>query len=220
MITRQLTTLAFGSFTALLLIIGSQSAVSQEPNMADSWGKQATKLRADGAKRGELFDVGNYAMFIHWGLYSQLANQVEGKTYYGIGEWIKHKNMAGIPTQEYKDLAKTFNPTKFNAKEIVGLAKDAGMTNIVITSKHHDGFAMYDSKACDFNVVDSTPWNTDPMKDLAAACAEAGLGFGFYYSHNRDWTFPGAQGGPGKDENGQRATFDDYFKKKLSLIHI
>ena len=214
MITRQLTTLAFGSFTALLLIIGSRSAVSQEPNMADSWGKQATKLRADGAKRGELFDVGNYAMFIHWGLYSQLANQVEGKTYYGIGEWIKHKNMAGIPTQEYKDLAKTFNPTKFNAKEIVGLAKDAGMTNIVITSKHHDGFAMYDSKACDFNVVDSTPWSTDPMKDLAAACAEAGLGFGFYYSHNRDWTFPGAQGGPGKDENGQRATFDDYFKKK------
>lgn len=214
MITRQLTTLVFGSFTALLLSIGSQSAVSQEPNMADSWGKQATKLRADGAKRGELFDVGNYAMFIHWGLYSQLANQVEGKTYYGIGEWIKHKNMAGIPTQEYKDLAKTFNPTKFNAKEIVGLAKDAGMTNIVITSKHHDGFAMYDSKACDFNVVDSTPWNTDPMKDLAAACAEAGLGFGFYYSHNRDWTFPGAQGGPGKDENGQRATFDDYFKKK------
>ena len=76
MITRQLTTLAFGSFTALLLIIGSQSAVSQEPNMADSWGKQATKLRADGAKRGELFDVGNYAMFIHWGLYSRLANQV------------------------------------------------------------------------------------------------------------------------------------------------
>ena len=132
----------------------------------------------------------------------------------GIGEWIMNKNMAGIPAKEYKQLAETFNPVKFNAKEIVSLAKDAGMKNIVITSKHHDGFAMYDSQCNDFKVVDATPWNTDPMKDLAAACAEAGLGFGFYYSHNQDWTFPGGGNGPGKDEDGNRATFDDYFKKK------
>ena len=182
--------------------------------MDDMWGEQVTKLRADGAKRGELFDVGNYAMFIHWGLYSQLGNKVDGETFYGIGEWIMNKNMAGIPVKEYKELAKTFNPIKFNAKEIVQLAKDAGMKNIVITSKHHDGFAMYDSQCNDFNVVDATPWNTDPMKDLAAACAEAGLGFGFYYSHNQDWTFPGGNRGPSKDEDGNPATFDDYFKKK------
>ena len=77
------------------------------------WVKQATKLRADGAKRGDLFDVGNYAMFIQRGLYSQVANKVDGKTYYGIGEWIMHKRMAGIPKDKYKDLAKDagINPT-------------------------------------------------------------------------------------------------------------
>lgn len=226
MIIRKLAPYVLGSFAALLALTGNQSAMAQEPTtppkpdtaqesgMSDMWGDQVTKLRADGAKRGELFDVGNYAMFIHWGLYAQKANLVDGKTYYGIGEWIMNKNMAGIPVKEYKELAKTFNPVKFNAKEIVGLAKDAGMKNIVITSKHHDGFAMYDSKCCDFNVVDATPWNTDPMKDLAAECAAAGLGFGFYYSHNQDWTFPGGNRGPTKDADGNPATFDDYFKKK------
>ena len=224
--TRKLAPAVLSGVAAVLLITANQSAMAQEPaaaqkpdeaqeaGMNDMWGEQVTKLRADGAKRGELFDVGNYAMFIHWGLYSQLGNKVDGETYYGIGEWIMNKNMAGIPGEEYKKLAKTFNPVKFNAKEIVSLAKDAGMKNIVITSKHHDGFAMYDSQCNDFNVVDATPWSTDPMKDLAAACAEAGLGFGFYYSHNQDWTFPGGGNGPGKDEDGNRATFDDYFKKK------
>lgn len=178
------------------------------------WGESIAKLRADDAQRGELFDEGNYAMFIHWGLYSLLANEVDGKTYYGIGEWIMHKNMARIPAEEYKQLAAKFNPVNFDAQEIVRIAKQAGMKYIVITAKHHDGFAMYHSKACEFNVVDATPWNKDPMKDLAAACHEAGLGFGFYYSHNQDWTFPGGGGGPGKDEDGNRATFDDYFTKK------
>ncbi len=216
MIIRKLTPLCLGCFASILLLslTTSQFAMAQEKDMDSLWGDQAIKMRADGVKSVELFDVGNYAMFIHWGLYSQVANKVDGKTYYGIGEWIMNPRMAGIPRDKYKGLAKTFNPVKFNAKEIVALAKDAGMKNIVITSKHHDGFAMYDSDACDFNVVDATPWSTDPMKDLATACAEAGLGFGFYYSHNQDWTFPGGGGGPDKDENGDAADFDDYFKKK------
>jgi len=178
------------------------------------WGSTTVKLRAENAKRGELFNDGNYAMFIHWGLYSQLANKVDGKTYYGIGEWIMDPKMAGIPVDQYKDLATTFNPTQFDAKAIAKLAKDAGMKYVVITAKHHDGFAMYDSDACDFNIVDSTPWKVDPMKQLSAACREEGLGFGFYYSHSQDWTFPGGRKGPEKDENGKVATFDDYFKKK------
>ena len=103
---------------------------------------------------------------------------------------------------------------KFDAKAIAQLAKDAGMKYIVITSKHHDGFAMYHSKACDFNIVDATPWKKDPMKELAAACREEGLGFGFYYSHNQDWTFPGGGNGPKTDADGNPATFDDYFVKK------
>ena len=100
MIIRKLSPYLLGSFAALLVLTANQSAMAQEPTMppkpetaqepgmSDMWGSQVTKLRADGAKRGELFDVGNYAMFIHWGLYSQKANLVDGKTYYGIGEWI------------------------------------------------------------------------------------------------------------------------------------
>jgi len=188
--------------------------VAGQPDMDGLWGARVVKLRAEDAKRGQLFDQGNYAMFIHWGLYSQLGNKVDGETYYGIGEWIMNQRMAGIPVPEYKKLAKTFNPVNFDARAIAKLARDAGMKYIVITAKHHDGFAMYKSNACDFNIVDATPWGKDPMKDLAAACREEGLGFGFYYSHNQDWTFPGGGGGPKVDASGKQATFDDYFQKK------
>jgi len=190
------------------------SVVAQEQDMEKMWGESVLKLRADNAKRGQLFDEGNYAMFIHWGLYSTLANKVNGKTYYGIGEWIMNPRMAGIPVEKYKALAKNFNPVNFNAMEIARLAKDAGMKYIVITSKHHDGFAMYHSKVCDFNIVDATPWGKDPMKELSAACRRVGIGFGFYYSHNQDWTFPGGFRGPKTDADGNPATFDDYFMKK------
>lgn len=197
-----------------VLAAGISLGMAAEKNMDELWGEGTVKLRADSAERGQLFNDGNYAMFIHWGLYSNLANLVDGKTYYGIGEWIMNPRRAGIPPEEYKKLAGSFDPTEFDAKAIVQLAKDAGMKYIVITSKHHDGFAMYDSKVSDFDIVDSTPWAKDPMKELASACREAGLGFGFYYSHNQDWTFPGGAGGPALDENGEPADFDDYFVKK------
>ncbi|WP_419195104.1 alpha-L-fucosidase [Novipirellula herctigrandis] len=196
------------------MIACAPSLSRAQESMDKLWGDAVVKLRVEDATRGQLFNEGNYAMFIHWGLYSLLGNEVDGKTYYGIGEWIMNKNMAGIPIDQYKQLAGKFNPVNFDAHEIARIAKEAGMKYIVITAKHHDGFAMYHSKACDFNIVDATPWKKDPMKELAAACREAGLGFGFYYSHNQDWTFPGGGNGPGKDEEGNRATFDDYFVKK------
>jgi alpha-L-fucosidase len=197
-------------------ILGALAApgIAADEGTDAAWGERTAQLRAEDAERGQLFDEGNYAMFIHWGLYSQLGNRVAGKTYYGIGEWIMHPRMAGIPIEEYRRLADTFNPTRFDARAIARLARDAGMKYIVITSKHHDGFAMYESESCDFNIVDATPWHRDPMKELAAACREEGLGFGFYYSHNQDWTFPGGSGGPKLDEDGRAATFDDYFVKK------
>ena len=188
--------------------------VAEQKSMDELWGENKTKHLVEGSERGKLFSEGNYAMFVHWGLYSNLANKVDGKTYYGIGEWIMNPRMANIPPEEYKKLAESFNPVKFNAKEIVQLAKDAGMKYVVITSKHHDGFAMYDSQCSDFNVVDATPYKLDPMKELAAACKELGVGLGFYYSHNQDWTFPGGNGGPEKDADGNAADFDDYFKNK------
>lgn len=201
------------SCLAFLVILGV-SCIAYCQGMDEMWGEAVVKLRAENAKRGELFANGNYAMFIHWGLYSQLANKVDGKTYYGIGEWIMHRRMAGIPVAEYKRLAKRFNPVKFDATAIAQLARDAGMKYIIITSKHHDGFAMYHSKANPFNVVDATPYARDPMKDLAEACRKLGLGFGFYYSHNQDWTFPGGGNGPKTDASGKPASFDDYFKAK------
>lgn len=186
----------------------------KDVGMDEMWGDDVVKLRAEDAKRGQLFSDGNYAMFIHWGLYSSIGNNYKGKSYYGIGEWIMNKNMAGIPIPEYKELARDFNPVKFDAMAIAQLAKDAGMKYIIITSKHHDGFAMYQSKANKFNIVDTTPFKRDPMKELAEACKKVGIGFGFYYSHNQDWTFPGGGNGPKEDENGKEATFEDYYKNK------
>ena len=175
---------------------------------------RAGGIKAGDAKRGELFEEGNYAMFIHWGLYSHIGNLYKGKSYYGIGEWIMNRNMAGIPVNEYKTLAKEFNPVKFDADEIAKLAKDAGMKYIVITAKHHDGFAMYHSKVSKFNIVDATPFGRDPMKELAKACKKYGLGLGFYYSHNRDWTFPGGGNGPKQTADGRDVDFKYYYENK------
>ena len=189
--------------------------MSDKPQEMDAlWGEDVVKLRPADAKRGQLFNDGNYAMFIHWGLYSLLGNKVEGKTYYGIGEWIMHSRLAGIPVPEYMELAKDFNPVEFDALAIAQLAKDAGMKYLIITSKHHEGFAMYQSACNAFNIMDATPFGRDPMKELSEACQQVGIGFGFYYSHNQDWTFPGGSGGPQTDAEGKPATFDDYFAKK------
>ena len=202
-------------FIVILCLPITFCSQNTKKTLKDKFGKnQTTILNVEHASNEELFRDGNYAMFIHWGMYSMLANRYQGETYYGIGEWMMHPAMAGIPVEEYKDLAKNFNPVNFNAKEIVQLAKDAGMKYIIITSKHHDGFAMFDSKASDFNIVDATPFDRDPMKELAQECKKAGLGFGFYYSQNQDWTAPGGNRGPETDAQGNPKTFDNYFYEK------
>ena len=131
--------------------------------MEEMWGEQNEIQESKDAKRAALFDNGNYAMFIHWGTYSNIANEWKGKTYYGISEWIMHPRRANISVAEYKEHAKTFNPVNFNAKAIAQLAKDAGMKYVVITSKHHDGFAMYDSKSNDFNIAKVSKFGRDPI---------------------------------------------------------
>lgn len=161
----------------------------QAQEMDKMWGETTVKDAGSESRQLKLFDEDNYAMFIHWGLYSNIANQWKGKTYYGIGEWMMNGNMAGISLEEYKETARDFNPYRFDTDAIAKLAKEAGMKYIVITSKHHDGFAMFDSKACDFNIVKQTPFGRDPMKELSEACKKYGLGMGFYYSHNQDWTY-------------------------------
>lgn len=132
-----------------------------------------------------------FGMFIHWGIYSVPAGHHKGKAVDGVSEWIMHT--AGIPVAEYEPYARQFNPVKFDARLWARIAKDAGMKYLVITSKHHDGFAMFDSKASDYNVVKATPWGRDPLKALAEACRDEGLMFGLYYSI-LDWHEPGQKG--------------------------
>jgi len=149
-----------------------------------------------------------FGLFIHWGLYAIPAGEWNGRTTYG--EWIR--NNARIPIDVYDKFVQQFNPVEFNADEWVRLAKDAGMKYIVITSKHHDGFCLFDSKHTDFDVM-STPFKRDILKELSEACRKQGIKLGFYYSimdwHHpdylprRDWE---------KDRPAAGAVFDRYVR--------
>ena len=134
------------------------------------------------------FKEAQYGMMAHWGLYSMLAGEWRGRRVRDYAEWIQ--SFMRIPNAEYSQLAKCFNPVYFNADEWISLAKDAGMEYFVITSKHHDGFALFRSKADAFNVVDATPFKRDVVEELANACARHGLKFGLYYSQEVDWHHP------------------------------
>ncbi len=136
-----------------------------------------------------------FGMFVHWGVSSGLGGTWQGKAYGGYAEHIQR--MAKIPIPVYlKEVAGKFNPTEFNADEWIRLAQQTGMGYFIITAKHHDGFAMFDSKVSDHNIVKATPFRRDPMKELRAACKKYGVKFGFYYSHAFDW---GEENGPGND---------------------
>ena len=152
-------------------------------------------------------------MFIHWGLYSVPAGEWKGKLVPGLGEWIM--NRAKIPVTEYEQLTNQFNPVKFNAEEIVRLAKNAGMKYIVITSKHHDGFAMYQSKVSKYNIFDATPFKRDPLKELADAARKAGIRLGFYYSQTQDWHEPDAIGNDWDFKNESTKNFQKYLDEKV-----
>ena len=131
-----------------------------------------------------------FGMFIHWGVYSIPAGTYKDKRIRGIGEWIMEN--ADIPIAEYVKYAKQFNPVKFNADQWVQIAKNAGMKYIVITSKHHDGFCLWDSKVSDYDVMDAAPFKRDILKELSAACKKHGIRLCFYHSI-MDWHHPDAQ---------------------------
>lgn len=130
-----------------------------------------------------------FGMFIHWGVYAQLAGNWQGHQIGRGGEWIM--NRGKISVADYQQVAKTFNPVKYDAEAWVKAAKDAGMKYIVITAKHHDGFAMFKSAASKWNIADATPYGKDILQPLAAACKKYGLKLGFYYSQAQDWNNPG-----------------------------
>jgi alpha-L-fucosidase len=149
-----------------------------------------------------------FGMFIHWGVYSVPAGFYHGQPVAGIGEWIM--NRGKIPMAEYQLFARDFNPVKFEAEAWVKVAKDAGMKYIVITSKHHDGFAMFCSQASKWNICDASPFGRDPLKDLAAACRQQGIRLGFYYSQAQDWNNGGSTAS-GKWDPAQEHSMDDYI---------
>jgi len=131
-----------------------------------------------------------FGMFIHWGVYAQWAGVYKGhEQLKGGAEWIM--NRSKIPVSEYQEMAKQFNPIQFNADQWVKMAKDAGMKYIIITAKHHDGFAMFKTAASKWNIVDATPYGKDVLLPLSEACKKYGIKLGFYYSQAQDWNNPG-----------------------------
>ncbi len=190
----------------LLLTASTPAIVSA----ADSPDPYAHETPAQRDARMAWWRDARFGMFIHWGVYSVPAGTYDGKRIPGIGEWIM--NQGKIPMSEYQAYAKEYNPTNYNADEWVRLAKEAGMKYIVITAKHHDGFANFDTKASPWNIVQATPYGKDVLKPLAAACRKYGLKLGFYYSQAQDWNNGGAAAG-GKWDPAQQHDMDDYIDK-------
>src|SRR5688572_14999720 len=154
-------------FGMLLLALLAMTVVADE------------ETRAQRDERMKWWREARFGMFIHWGVYSVPAGVYQGNKNQHIGEW--HMLDFRIPVAEYADYAKQFNPVKFDADQWVRLAKEAGQKYIIITSKHHDGFAMFHSKVSDYNIYDATPFKRDPLAELARACKKHGIKLGFYY---------------------------------------
>jgi alpha-L-fucosidase len=166
----------------------------------------------------EWFQNAKFGLFIHWGMYCQLAGGGDE----GIAEWIM--NQKKIPIAQYEKIPNFFNPTSFNPAEWVSMVKKAGMKYITITSKHHEGFAMFDSKVSDYNVVKRTPYGKDIIKMLKDECDKQGIKLFFYYSQ-LDWHHPDyfprgntGQGFTGRPEKGDWNKYIDYMNAQLSEL--
>ena len=192
----------------VLALLMAASVVAQTAAAApDPYANETTAQRD---ARMKWFREARFGMFIHWGVYSVPAGTYDGKPISGIGEWIMNKGK--IPMTNYQAFAKEYNPTNYNADDWVKLAKEAGMKYIVITAKHHDGFANFETQASPWNIVQVTPYGKDVLKPLAAACRKYGVKLGFYYSQAQDWNNGGAASG-GKWDPVQTHDMDDYIDK-------
>lgn len=159
----------------------------------------------------EWFRDAKLGLFIHWGVYSQLAQ----------GEWVMENR--GIPVDSYEWLASAFNPVKFDAREWVALAKSAGARYITITARHHDGFSMFASSATRYDIMDWTPFGRDPMKELAAECQRQGITLFFYYSqldwHHPDYWPRGRTGrATGRPDQGEWTRYLDFMDRQLEEL--
>lgn len=191
------------------LLLLSSTAFSQKMN------SQETK--AEKEKRMQWWDDATFGMFIHWGLYAVPAGEYNGKG--GGAEWIMETHK--IPVNEYEKFAQQFNPQKFNARDWVKIAKNAGAKYIVITSKHHDGFSLWDSKVTNYDIMDATPFKRDILKELADACKAEKIQFGLYHSI-MDWHQPDAKSEGSihqKTANPDFAKYrEEYLKPQLAEL--
>jgi alpha-L-fucosidase len=185
--------------------------------LPDPYARESTAQRD---ARMQWWRDARFGMFIHWGVYSVPAGFYRGKSvavgqFMGhpipcAGEWIM--NVGKIPMSDYQAYAREFNPVKFDAVAWVTLAKEAGQKYIIITAKHHDGFAMFDTRVSPWGITHASPFGRDPLQELAAACRKEGIKLGFYYSQAQDWN-NGGSSMTGKWDPAQQHDMDDYIDK-------
>ncbi len=198
---------------ALVLGVGigfATTPVSMTVTAAESADSYANETPQERDARMQWWREARFGMFIHWGVYAVPAGTYQDRRINGIGEWIMHN--AKIPVETYRSYSRDFTAARYDADEWVRLAKEAGMKYIIITTKHHDGFALFDTRASDWNVVQSSPYGRDLIKPLADACRRHGIRLGFYYSQAQDWVNGGSAAG-GKWDPAQERSMDDYIDR-------
>ena len=188
-------TLLVGVATLSLISVAARSdsfSIPSKDSPELEWWRESMKTHD---ARMQWWREARFGMFVHWGVYSSLGNEYHGRK---GGTYAEHiQRILKIPIPEYrKEVAGIFNPTNFNADEWIRTAKDAGMGYFVITSKHHDGFAMWPSRVSAYNLTNCTPFKRDALGELRDACRKYGVKFGFYYSQAFDW---GEENGAGND---------------------
>jgi len=168
-------------------------------------------------KTMDWFEGAKFGLFIHWGVYSMYEGYYQGLISPSYAEWIALN--AKIPIADYRKMGKTFNPVKYDPKAWAKLAKDSGMKYLVITTKHHEGYALFDTRVSNWSVMNST-YGKDLIGPLAKACKQEGIRFGAYYSHSLDWVNGGQ---PRKNHWDKKSLpgydFDDYLKR-ISLPQV
>jgi alpha-L-fucosidase len=200
-VKRMIQRVALAAIAAFLLVAPALAESPVERDARMKWWREA-----------------RFGMFIHWGVYSVPAGTYKGKTFDHIGEWIMLDGH--IPVAEYRAFAREFNPVKYDPEAWAQLAAEAGMKYIVITSKHHDGFALFPSEVTDWDIADATPYGKDLIGPLAEAARGHGLKFGLYYSQAQDWTHPGgAKAKHPRGEGWDPAHLGD-FDKYLETIAV
>jgi alpha-L-fucosidase len=185
----------------LVLISGLRAETPNERDARMKWWREA-----------------RFGMFIHWGVYAVPAGEYKGQRFDHIGEWIMLDGH--IPVDEYRAYAKEFNPVKYRPDEWAQLAADAGMKYVVITSKHHDGFALFPSEATDWDIADASPYRKDLIGPLADAVRKQDLKFGLYYSQAQDWTHPGGAKARHKSNEGWDPAHNGDFDQYIDAIAV